>query len=273
MDRIDGSSLEGVSATSLWALHNRAVEANRPDAVIADELATQLAERIRYDYSKFGKSNQAFALRALLYDRVTTAYLRSHPRASVVALAEGLQTSFWRLDAAGVCDDVTWYSIDLPPVIAVRRQLLPRDPRVVELPQSALDRSWMDRVDASNGVIITAEGLFMYFEPEDVMSLIADCAKRFPGGQMLFDSIPHWLSRRTLRGVDLSDRYESPRMPFGFSADEGVSLGRQITGIKAAHDIRMPRGRGRYRFEYLPMLDRIPRYRRIRPSTTLLEFA
>ena len=272
MEKIDGNSLDGVSATSLWALNNRAVEARRPDAVISDPMAVELVEKIDYDYLKFGKPNQAFALRALLYDRVAIAYLLKHPAASVVALAEGLQTSFWRLDAAGVLGESTWYSVDLPPVIAVRRQLLPRDERIVELPQSALDRSWMDHVDSSRGVIITAEGLFMYFEPDDVMSLITDCAKRFPGGQMIFDSIPHWLSRRTLRGVDLSNRYESPRMPFGFSADEGVALAQRIPGVVAAHDVRTPAGRGRFRVEFLPILDRLPLYRRLRASTTLLEF-
>jgi O-methyltransferase involved in polyketide biosynthesis len=272
MDKVDGNSLAGVSATSLWTLNSRAVESKRPDAVISDPMAVDLVDKIDYDYLKFGKPSQVFALRSLLYDRVATAYLTTHPKASVVVLAEGLQTSFWRLDAAGVIGDSTWYSVDLPPVIAVRRQLLPHDERIVELPQSALDRSWMDHVDSSNGVIITAEGLVMYFEPDDVLSLIADCAKRFPGGQLIFDSIPHWLSRRTLRGVDLSDRYESPRMPFGFSADEGLALAQRVPGVAAAHDIRTPTGRGRYRLEFLPVLDRIPGYRGIRPSTTLLEF-
>ena len=44
--------------------------------------------------------------------------------------------------------------------------------------------------------------------------LIRDCAARFPGGQMMFDSIPHWFSRRTLKGLKLSDRYITPPMPF-----------------------------------------------------------
>ena len=91
---------------------------------------------------------------------------RAHPKAAVVALAEGLQTSFWRLDAAGLADDVTWYSIDLPPVIALRETLLPHDDRIVNIAQSALDRSWMDQVDATDGVFITAEGLFMYLDPD-----------------------------------------------------------------------------------------------------------
>ena len=58
----------------------------------------------------------------------------------------------------------------------------------------------MDRVDGPHGVFITAEGLLMYLEPADASDLIRDCATRFPGGQMMFDSIPHWFSRRTLKG-------------------------------------------------------------------------
>jgi hypothetical protein len=36
----------------------------------------------------------------------------------VVVRAEGLQTSFWRLQRAGIADELTWYSVDLPPVMA-----------------------------------------------------------------------------------------------------------------------------------------------------------
>ena len=68
-------------------------------------------------------------------------YLSTHPKASVVVPAEGLQTSFWRLDRAGVADELTWYSVDLPPVMALREQLLPRADRIVESAQSALDLS------------------------------------------------------------------------------------------------------------------------------------
>ena len=34
----------------------------------------------------------------------------------------------------------------------------------------------------------------------DVFALINDCARRFPGGRMIFDTIPPWFSRRTLSG-------------------------------------------------------------------------
>jgi O-methyltransferase involved in polyketide biosynthesis len=270
--RIDGTVLDGVSATTLWTLHNRGTEAKRSDGVIRDPWAVTLFDAIDYDYRKFGKPNQSHALRALAFDGAARRYLTAHPKASVVALAEGLQTSFWRLDRAGVANELTWYSVDLPPVMALREQLLPRDDRIVALAQSALDRGWMVRVDDSNGVFITAEGLLMYLEPDDALGLLRDCAARFPGGQMMFDSIPRWFSRRTLAGFKLSDRYVVPPMPFGTTADEGVALADRIPGVRTAHDVALPPGRGIWKWTAWPPLDRIGFLRRIRPSITLLEF-
>ena len=269
---IDGTSLEGVSATTLWTLHNRGTEAKRSDGVIRDPWAVTLLDAIGYDYRKFGKPNQSHALRARAFDAAAIDFLKAHPKASVVALAEGLQTSFWRLARAGVADELTWYSIDLEPVIELRRQLLPRIDRIVELAQSALDRSWMDQVKTDDGVFITAEGLLMYLEPEDSLGLIADCAARFPGGQLMFDSIPHWFSRRTLTGQRLSDRYLTPAMPFAMSADEGLALAGSIDGVRSARDIRLPPGRGVWKLASLSTPDRIGAFRRARPSITLLEF-
>ncbi|WP_155943004.1 class I SAM-dependent methyltransferase [Mycobacterium sp. 141] len=273
MSVIDGNSLDGVSATTLWTLHNRGTEAKRADGVIRDPRAVTLLDAIDYDYLKFGKPNQSHGLRARAFDAMAGEYLSMHPRAAVVALAEGLQTSFWRLAHAGLTDELTWYSVDLPPVMALREQLLPADDRIVALSQSALDRSWMDHVDASQGVFITAEGLLMYLPADEVLALITDCAARFPGGWFMFDSIPHWFSRRTLKGLRLSDRYVAPPMPFGLTADEGLALAERIPGVRAARDIALPPGRGLFKLAASPSLDRIGAFHRARPSITLLEFA
>lgn len=273
MTTIDGTTLEGVSATTLWTLHGRGTEAKRSDGVIRDPWAVTLLDTIEYDYLKFGKPNQTFGLRAAAFDSVTAQYLAANPKASVVALAEGLQTSFWRLEKTGLLAESTWYSIDLPPVIELRRQLLPSDDRIVALAQSALDRSWMDRVHATDGVFITAEGLLMYLEPEDAIGLIADCAARFPGGQMMFDSLPPWFSARTLKGFKLSERYLAPAMPFGHSADDALAIAGTVAGVRVARDVALPPGRGVWRVASLPFWDRVGIVRRNRPSITLLEFA
>ncbi|OHU94257.1 class I SAM-dependent methyltransferase [Mycobacterium talmoniae] len=272
MALVDGNTLRGVSATTLWTLRNRAAEAARPDGVIDDPWAVTLFDAISYDYDKFGSIERYHALRALTFDAALADYLRAHPKAAVVALAEGLQTSFWRLDRAGVLNEATWYCVDLPPVVALREQLLPRDPRIVHLAQSALDRGWMDRVDASHGVFITAEGLLMYLDPDEVHALIADCAQRFPGGRFLFDAIPRWFSRRTLKGWRMSDRCIAPPMPFGLSPDEAVALAGEIPGIRAARDVSQLTGRGPSGQALWRAVDRFGPLRRRRSSITLLEF-
>src|SRR5690606_14664758 len=138
--------LTGVSETALLTLLVRATEARRPDGIIDDPMAVRLVDSIDFDFAKFGPSRrQDMALRAKAFDTATRRYLRAHPKATVVALAEGLQTSFFRLNAADVGDEFRWVTVDLAPVIELRRQLLPADDRVTMLAQSALDYSWMDR--------------------------------------------------------------------------------------------------------------------------------
>ena len=242
-DKVD-AALSGVSETALMTLHGRAHQAGLPDAIIDDPMAIRLRDSFAVDYDKFGRRGQEMALRSLAADRCTIDYLRSHPRATVVALAEGFQTSFWRLDKAVPDRQFLWVSVDLPPVIELREKLLPPSPRITNLAQSALDYGWMDRVDAGDGVFITAEGLLMYLQPEQSMELITQCAKRFPGGQMFFDLPPTVIKKVAPKGIRASKHYRVPPMPFSLSINQLSELVGKIAGLKAVHDVPMPAGRG-----------------------------
>ena len=121
--------LTGVSETALLTLNGRAYQASRPDAIIEDPMAIKLVDSIDFDFDKFGRKGQEMALRSLAADTCAIAYLADHPKATVVALAEGFQTSFWRLDSALPNADFHWVSVDLPPVIALRQRLCCRRPR------------------------------------------------------------------------------------------------------------------------------------------------
>ena len=242
------ASLTGVSETALMTLNGRANQAGLPDAIIEDPMAIRLRDALTttygVDYDKFGLRGQEMALRSLAIDKCAIAYLRAHPKATVVALAEGFQTSFWRLDKAIPDAQFRWISVDFPPVIELRERLLPPSPRITNLGQSALDYSWMDRVDASNGVFITAEGLLMYLQPDQSMGLITECAKRFPGGQMFFDLPPTIIKKVAPNGIRASKNYRVPPMPFSLSINELSALVGSMPGLTAVHDIPMPKGRG-----------------------------
>ena len=268
MSVIDARHLDGVSETALLTLHQRATEACRPDGIIDDPTAIALRDGLDYDYQHFGRTHQATALRALVFDEITRDYVAGHPRATVVALAEGLQTSFWRVDNG----EITWLSVDLEPIIRLRQQLLPTSDRLAQCAQSALDHSWMDVVDPTDGVLITAEGLFQYLTADVVFHLIAACAERFPKGQLVFDSVPRFMSRHSQRrGFRLSEHYTSPPMPFWFTADQYPRL-RSIPGVRAVRELRYPAGRGKIVRWVNRQSYRLPGLARFRAPVTLVEF-
>ncbi len=243
-EKIGAGKLSGVSETALMTLNGRAHQAGLPDAIIDDPMAITLRDSFDVDFTKFGRQGQEMALRSLAVDQCALAYLRNHPKATIVALAEGFQTSFWRLDKAVADPQFRWVSVDLPPVIELREQLLPPSPRITNLAQSALDYSWIDRIDGTDGVFITAEGLLMYLQPDQSMGLIAECAKRFPGGQMFFDLPPTIIKKVAPNGIRASKNYRVPPMPFSLSINELSALVGTMPGLAAVHDIPMPKGRG-----------------------------
>ena len=130
----------------------------------------------------------------------------------------------------------------------------------------------MDQVDTSEGVFITAEGLLMYLQPEESLGLIAECAKRFPGGRMMFDSPPALFARFVGRGMRTSLRYRVPPMPFTLSAGQAARLVDTIPGIRAVHDVESPATRSRVLNAVMRTAQRLPLLDPVRPAMTLLEF-
>ncbi len=112
------------------------------------------------------------------------AYLKEHPGAAVVNLGCGLDDTFSKVDN-GMCHG---YNIDLPSVTAIRNELLPPREREENIACDLNDFSWMDRIDASDGAVFFAAGVFYYFKTEDLRKLIAELAERFPGGVIAFDA-------------------------------------------------------------------------------------
>ncbi len=268
--------LTGVSETALMTLNGRAHEATLPDAILIDPMAITLRDAIganlAVDFDKFGRRGQEMALRSLAADRCTLDYLRVHPEATVVALAEGFQTSFWRIDGRVADPRFRWVSIDLPPVIGLRERFLPASPRITHFAQSALDYGWMDRVDAREGVFITAEGLLMYLQPAEAMDLIAHCARRFPGGQMFFDLPPTIVKKIAPKGLRASRRYRVPPMPFSLSINQLQDLVGSVEGLTGVQDVPMPAGRGFFFRTAFPALWRFGPMKPFRGVYALLEF-
>ena len=127
-------------------------------------------------------------------------YLKSHPQAAVVNLGCGLDDTFRKCDN-GLCHG---YNIDLPDVIAIRNELIPAGEREVNLAFDLNDEAWMDAVDASNGAVFFASGVFYYFRTDQIRKLFVRMAERFGGAMLVFDTCGP-LGTKMLRGTWLKE--------------------------------------------------------------------
>lgn len=115
---------------------------------------------------------------------VCREYLQEHPKAAVVNLGCGLDTTFSQVDNG----TAVGYHVDFPDVIRVREELLPPKERQVNIACDLTDHSWMDNIPAEDGAVFFASGVFYYIKTEDVKNLFCALAKRFPGGKIVFDA-------------------------------------------------------------------------------------
>lgn len=257
--------LTDVPETLLWNLYFRASEARRPDSVLSDPRAVELIDAIDYPFEeRFGRANpilaQAQALRVRTFDHEIQRFLSRYPDATVVALGEGLETQAWRVDNG----QVRWLTVDFPDTARIRRTLLPDSPRQRIISASALGDDWMDKVDTSHAVLVTAQGLLMYFQPSEVDELIERCASRFPGGVMLFDAVPRWFSRRTLSNkVGGREGYQPPPMPWSVNASELARIS-SFPGVTDLQELPLTSGRGLVFGRVLPLVSRVSSLRRSR---------
>jgi O-methyltransferase involved in polyketide biosynthesis len=265
-DRAIAVKLSGVPETLLWPLYARACEARRSDALLRDPKAAELVDSIDYPFeARFGRPQQVLALRELSFDNRVRRFLARHPRGTVVALADGLNTQFSRLDNGRA----RWLSIDLPEVIELRRKLLPDTDRSQSVACSALDERWVDLVDSQDGVFITAQGLLMYLHEADVYHVISRCADAFPGASMMFDAMPRTFTA-SIGGKTILDTFfmtgkrhgnDSYRLPPMFwNSTFGAARSRLTAhpNISRVDYVRLPRGRG-FVFGYgAPLTERVP---------------
>lgn len=197
-------SLSDVSATMLLTLYARAKESQSADPILVDEKAVELFARLKplvvqaegELYRKLAEGdlpetlNQTMSLRARHFDRQARDFLQRYPAGVIVNLGCGLDTRFYRLDDGRL----QLYDLDLPDIIALKRQLLPETDRYQFIASSVLDFGWMDKLDGKRPTIVLAEGLFMYLLLDDVKALVLALQDHFPGCELVCEVFnTNWL--------------------------------------------------------------------------------
>ena len=190
-----------VAETLLIPLYMRAKESRRDNPILYDKAAERLADSLEYDYSQFDGaklSEVGCVVRGWYFDRAVRRFIETHPNPVVVNVGCGLDTRFQRIGNP----KAVYYDLDLPEVIALRRELIPEQPDNVYIAASLLETDWMDdlrRRHPDAQFIFVVEGVLMYFYEKQVKSFLHHVANRFVGGELWFDVCGTMMSRHGVK--------------------------------------------------------------------------
>jgi len=215
MSEIASHNLDGVAETLLATVYIRAIETQRPDALLKDEKALALVTQMESAFArvrqiKMDKDDQVgVIMRNREFDRYARDFLARCPDAVVVHIGCGLDSRFERVDNG----KVEWYDLDLPEVIELRRKLIGGEaPRYHLLAGSVFDSAWLNPVSVHRPrpFLFLAEGVFMYFAEAQVRSLVLTLRDHFPGAELVCDAFSPYIVRMNnlrMRMTKMGARY------------------------------------------------------------------
>lgn len=262
-----GVRWKSVEWTNLCMLYLRACESRLPRSILGDHVAAHDIERIEYDFKRLHRvlrpdTNQFMvALRSSQFDAMITDFLNRHRDAVVLHLGCGLHSRALRM---AVPVGGPWFDVDLPNVIALRRQLHSESETYRMIGSSVTHSEWIEELPAGGPVLIVAEGLLMYVTPDEVARLLNRLIDRYDTGELVADFLSPWgprLSRVLTAGMikwGTRDGVEPTRWEPRLRLVESNSI------IAGYDRIPLPRQRLLYRMQYsVPAIrnyDRIFRY-------------
>lgn len=203
-----------VQETLIIPLYGRKLCAEQFPTLYQDKYAAKICESIDYDFSQFrSKENSAIyqfgALEGAMREKdmlwEIADYLKMHPNAAVVNLGCGLNMT-GRTSDNGTC---RIYNLDFPDVIKSRNEIIPAGEREENIACDLNDFSWMDKIDAKDGAVLYAAGVFHYFTTQQIKNMVVAMADRFPGGRLVFDAVGKFgrdkLMKGTLKNMGMND--------------------------------------------------------------------
>jgi len=194
-------NITDVSKTAILTLISRVTKAGLKNPTINDPMAIhcleKLLDRATDDERRWILSTKkmcegilandinALIKRVNYFDKITSDYISTHRACTVISLACGFDTRFWRIPN----NDYTYIELDLPEVIDLKRELLNEHLSYELIGCSVLDHSWIDRVTESGNrhILIIAEGIFMYLPKTEVLTLLRKISEQLVDSQITIE--------------------------------------------------------------------------------------
>lgn len=224
-------ALGPVQETLLIPLLGRAEETRKSRGLIDDPKAVELVETLDYDFDKWRGTGSLVGatIRTRMYDAEVKAFLTRSPKGTVVEIGCGLNTRFERLDNG----EATWFEIDLPDSMELRRRFFEDTERRTMIAGSATETDWHDQVAATGGPwLFVSEAVIIYLPKPEVERALRGLAQRFPGAQLLMDTT----SRAMVQSQHKHDvmRTLPPESWFRWECDDPAELSDWGVELKAS---------------------------------------
>jgi O-methyltransferase involved in polyketide biosynthesis len=196
--------LSQVSRTAILLVICRAVESEKNKPVFNDPMAVLCLERLmsitteedkrwiirhkRLYEGIQGRDAKAGIRRMKAFDATANRFIADNPNCTVINLACGFDTRFWRIEN----EKCNFIEIDLPEVINLKKEILKEHLGYEVIGGSVLDTSWIDQVtrNGNTDFLLIAEGLFMWFPPQEAVRLFKEMGERFYRSQLVLDMVP-----------------------------------------------------------------------------------
>ncbi|MEM9533001.1 MAG: class I SAM-dependent methyltransferase, partial [Pseudomonadota bacterium] len=179
-------SLGSIQETLLIPLLSRAVETARPNGLLKDARAVEIVDQLDYDFSKWRGSSSlsAACVRTRIFDDLALRFLEQNPDGAIVEIGCGLNTRFERIDNGRA----TWFELDLPDSIELRRRYFDDSPRRLMIAGSVVDEDWMEPVlKVGKPTLFLSEAVIVYLEEPQVRQTVVQIARKFPGAWFATD--------------------------------------------------------------------------------------
>ena len=204
-----------IQETALIPLAIKASETARPDARIKDEKASEIISALGVDVSKYDPflSHEGVVARTIMFRDVLIKLLKKYPDALCINLGCGFDDKFSQVDNGRL----TWFDVDLPDQIAVRRKVYEDKERCTMLDGSALEGEWTSQLPKNDMSIIVMEGVLEYFSKEQVktcLNMLCDC---FEHGYLLAELHSPFLEKNSKH----HDAVKHTNATFGWGTKSG----------------------------------------------------
>jgi len=191
-------NLSDVSRTAILTLLGHVVASEKENIVFNDPMAVLCLDRlmsfasveerkwiIRQRRMINAHDARAMARRVATFDSSANLFISNNPKCTVVNLGCGFDTRFWRIEKK----DCRYVEIDLPEVIALKREILKDQFDYELIGCSVLDTSWVDKVitNGNSNFLLLAEGLFMFLSKQDVKNLLQLLAQKLICSQLVVE--------------------------------------------------------------------------------------